>query len=113
MKLFLKGVVFWVGLISLPAQASYRVYQLKLSQFDRRGRILKIHSALSSVDHLQWEHLYGGYRWTKVELVDTWYCPGDTSRRAYCPKPKGIETRGPASTLDKRVLPYNRQPVIP
>ena len=70
---------------------------------------------LSSLDHLQWEHVYGGYRWSKVELVDTWYCPGDTSRRAYCPKPTGVKTRGPASTLDKRGgwLPYDRQPVIP
>ena len=69
---------------------------------------------LSSLDHLQWEHIYSSYAMTKVELLDTWYCPGDTSRRGYCPKPKGVRTRGPASTLEKRgAIPFERLPVIP
>jgi hypothetical protein len=96
------------------AFASYRVHSLKVTEFDPRGRVLRSRLVLSVLDHLQWEHVHASYRWAKVELVDTWYCPGDTSRRTFCKKPRGVKTRGPASTLDKRgTLPYERQPVIP
>lgn len=97
-----------------PARASYRVYQLLVTEYNPVGRLLIKRVELSTLDHVQWEHVYSSYRSAKVELIDTWYCPGDTSRRAYCPKPKNVKTRGPASTIGNRVdLPYNRQPVIP
>ncbi len=110
--LSLIGIVGWLW--AFPAQASYRVYQLKVTEYDRAGRKLFARLELSSLDHVQWEHIHNGYGTAKVEFLDTWYCPGDTSRRHYCPKPKNVKTRGPASTLEKRnAIPFNRQPVIP
>jgi hypothetical protein len=100
-------------LISNAAFASYRVHALKLTHYNTAGLPVKQEQVLSTLDHLQYEHWHGGYRVLKAELVDTWYCPGDTSHRELCPKPgTTTPTRGPASTDPKR-LPYGRQPVIP
>ncbi len=102
------------GLFGGRAEASYRVYQLLVTEYNPAGRELFTRLELSTLDHTQWEFVHASYRSARVRLVDTWYCPGDTSRRSYCPKPKGVKTRGPASTLDTRVgLPIGRQPVIP
>jgi hypothetical protein len=80
--------------------------------------LTKTENVLSTMDHIQYEHYYGGYRWDKVELLDTWYCPGDTSGKKICDKPaepRPLNERTPASMeRPKRVpLPANRQPVIP
>lgn len=104
-------VLLWAG----TAGASYRVYKLKIEFYDAYGKLLKTDHVLSTLDHLQYEHYHGGYRWTRVQLADTWYCPGDTGRlRPYCPRPKE-PVRGPSSLRhDGRVyLPLTRQPVIP
>ncbi len=95
------------------ADASYRAYRLRIRHFDAFGKPTKVEMATSSLDPYQYEHYHGGYRWTKVELVDTWYCPGDTSRNAFCRKPK-TKDRFLASGEEKRApIPYSRQPVIP
>ncbi len=101
-------------LLCLEAPAAFRVYKLRLTHYDAYGNFAKKETVLSTLDYLQYEHYYGGYRWTRVEMISTWYCPGDTSRRAFCEEPK-IKQRVPAS-LERgtRVdLPYNLQPVIP
>jgi hypothetical protein len=100
--------------LSSGASASYRVHVLKLTHYNGAGKPIKQEKVLSTLDHLQYEHWHSGYRVMKAELVDTWYCPGDTSgHRELCPKPESATpTRGPASTDPKR-LPYGRQPVIP
>ena len=110
-------LIFLCFLAAGEVSAAYRVYQLKITPYDARGKKGKPRTVLSTVDHIQYESLYGSYRWDRVELVDHWYCPGDTSRRAFCKKPK--ERRGadraPASyDKPKRIsLPRNLQPVIP
>ena len=99
----------------LPAAASYRVYQLKIEYYDAYGKLEKTDHVLSILDRLQYEHYYSGYRWSRVTMDDTWYCPGDTgNHREYCPRPKE-PVRGPASLAhESRVpLPLNRQPIIP
>ena len=73
-------------------------------------------NVLSTLDHIQYEHYNAGYGRMKVDLVDTWYCPGDTSRRKFCTKPKEKDTvRGLAAydRAKRSPLSYNRQPVIP
>jgi hypothetical protein len=116
MKSFLYMVIsLLVLLLSVSAVASYRVYKLKVETFSVKGRLERVNVVMSTLDYLQYEHYYGGYGRMKVSLVDTWYCPGDTSRwREYCPKPYWTD-RFPAS-LDhpkRTAVPYNLQPVIP
>ncbi|MBY0370939.1 hypothetical protein K2X33_09650 [bacterium] len=107
----------WLLLICLfayPAEASYRIYKLKVTEFSKKGKPVRKDTVLSTLDHLQYEHYYGGFRTLQVELEDTWYCPGDTSRRKPCLPPKTEAKRGVASTEPKRGgLSYSRQPVIP
>jgi len=81
-------VLLLILLICGNAHASYRAFKLRLRHFDAKGKPLKTEVVTSSLDPSQYEHYHGMYRWTKVELIDTWYCPGDTSRKKYCPKPK-------------------------
>jgi hypothetical protein len=109
--LFSLGILTWTDL----AHAGYRVYQLKIEEYNASGKLDKIHLVLSTLDHLQYEHYNAGYGRMRVTLADTWFCPGDTSHfRGYCPPPK-VRVRAPASyDPPKRVpLPYNRQPIIP
>ena|SRR3989338_8957993 len=103
-----------VFLFALPTHAAFRVYKHRLTHYDAYGNFVKKETVLTTLDHLQYEHYYGGFRWTRVDMVDTWYCPGDTSRRKFCDPPKERD-RVPASLeRGKRIeLPYNRQPVIP
>lgn len=104
-------------LYSFSAEASYRVYQLKVTRYDSSQRIRAVQIVLSTLDHLQYENYYGGYGSAKVEFLDSWYCPGDTSRRQYCKNPAAPGSpldRLPAAESGQRSpLPYNRQPVIP
>jgi hypothetical protein len=103
-----------LALVCPPLWAGYRVHQLKITYYDSKGKAVQTETVLSNLDQLQYEHYHSGYRNMRVELADTWYCPGDTHRRGYCAKPKIAPTRGTASTDPKAPqLPYNRQPIIP
>lgn len=79
------------------AFASYRVYQLKVTSYDEKNLPKKQNKVLSTLDPYQYENYHGGYGRMKVEMVDTWFCPGDTHSKDYCKKPKdkGLQ-RGPA-----------------
>ncbi len=95
--------------------ASYRIYQLRLRHYDQLGKKKINRVILSFMDPKQYESFHGGPAVMSVEMLDTWYCPGDTSRKKYCKKPKEAPERWPAN-LDppKRTkLPRNLQPYIP
>ncbi len=113
MRFFLVAMLF-----SLPVSAAYRLYQLKVTQYDPSLKKEVSRIVTSSLDHLQYEHYHSGYKALKVELVDTWYCPGDTSRHKPCTKPKEKkpQARDLATAYDKpkrAPIPLNLQPVIP
>lgn len=111
----MKGVALILFLSSSLSFAAYRVYELKVEHYDNIGHLERTEKVLTNLDPLQYAAFLGGDGRMKVRMQDTWYCPGDTSRRAYCAKPK-VKSRMPASMQphDSRVpLPYNRQPVIP
>lgn len=108
-------VVLILGICVSRAEASYRVYQLRVRHYDQTAKKRISRTFLTFLDPVQYESFNGGPGLMKVEMLDTWYCPGDTSRKRYCKKPKDPVERGPAS-LDhpKRTnLPRNLQPVIP
>ena len=101
-------------LLVTSSYAGYRVHELKLTYYSQEGVPVREEVVLSTLDHLQYEHYHGGFRTVRAELTNTWYCPGDTSRKVFCPNPERAPTRGPASTNPKRgELPIGRQPVIP
>ena len=105
----------WMLMTSGIAQGSYRVYKLRVRHYDQTAKKKINRVVLTVMDPVQYESFNGGPRNMKVELEDTWYCPGDTSSKRYCKKPKERVERTPAS-LDypKRIkLPRNLQPVIP
>ncbi len=94
--------------------AGFRVYQLKVDYFDATGRQERSEVVMSQLDHLQYENYHGGYGNSKVTYLDSWYCPGDTSHKEYCDKPREKDTvRGPAAYDREKRMPLNRQPVIP
>ena len=95
---------------------AYRVYQLRLTRYDAKGRVKSVDKVLSTLDHLQYSAYGSEYGQAKVDLIDTWYCPGDTGGQKYCPKPKERNLqRGPAGLFSgkRTTIPVNRQPVIP
>ena len=103
---------FSVFLCSVSS-AAYRVYRLRVLHYDHAAKLKRVEEVLTALDHLQYEHHNGGYRWDRVEYVDSWYCPGDTSYyRRFCTRPKD-PVRGPASLDHPKRFPLNRQPVIP
>jgi len=111
--LFVVALVF--ALMVSKTHASYRVFQLRVRHYDQTAKKKIVRTLLTVLDPVQYESFNGGPNVMKVEMLDTWYCPGDTSRKRYCKKPKEPLERGPAS-LDhpKRTkLPRNLQPVIP
>ncbi|MCB0418374.1 MAG: hypothetical protein KDD39_12035 [Bdellovibrionales bacterium] len=112
---------FWLSLIAfvfggISAEAAYRVFQLNITYYDNYGRPTgHKREVLSTLDPLQYEHYYAGYRRMEVRMTGTWYCPGDTRRRDFCDRPK-VRERAPSSLRNSpnRVeLPYERQPIIP
>ena len=111
---FLNLTLVFVLLWSASSFAAYRVYKLRIENFDAAGRSVANQVVLTTLDIWQYEHYYGGYRWMTLKLVDTWYCPGDTSHKRYCDKPR-VKDRAPSSNSSgQRVtLPYNLQPIIP
>lgn len=80
--------------------ASYRVFQLKVISYDEKNKPRKPRTVLSSLDPDQYENYYGGFGRMRIQLVDTWFCPGDTSGKEYCKKPKDKRLqRGPAGVF--------------
>lgn len=101
--------------VTSSSEGSYRLYQLRIRHYDQLAKKKINRVVLTTMDPVQYEGFHGGPGVMKVEFLDTWYCPGDTSHKKVCNKPKEPIQRGPAS-LDhpKRIqLPRNLQPVIP
>lgn len=99
-----------------PIWAAYRVYQLKVVHYDEKNRPSQRGMVVTNLDPYQYEHYQGEFGRIRIQMVDTWYCPGDTSRQAYCKKPKEkILQRGPAGLFapKREALPYKLAPVIP
>jgi hypothetical protein len=96
---------FLFFLLCLQSEAAYRVYKHKVEHYDEKGKKIRTETVLSTLDHVQYEYYHSGYKWMRVQLENTWYCPGDTSGyRSYCPEPK-VKNPGQGP------IPYNRQPI--
>jgi len=90
------AIAWAIGSISVPSMAAYRVYQLKVTPLDEKNRPLKTQVRLTTLDPYQYESTHG-FGKVRVVLTDSWFCPGDTSSKDYCPKPKDKRLqRGPA-----------------
>lgn len=102
-------------LVCSQAPAAYRVYVLKVEHLDEYGRTERTELTLSHLDPLQYEQYFGGVARERVTMMETWFCPGDTSHhRPYCAPPKKTKNgRRPASADDRTRVPLSRQPVMP
>lgn len=87
------------------AFASYRVYQLRVTHWDVKGNPKNKEVVMSTLDHLQYEHYHGSFGRAQVEYLDSWYCPGDTSRRSFCQKPKSPERTITSEREKRRPIP--------
>ena len=114
MKRMLVGVL--TCFFALNAGAGYRVYELKILHFEpKTGRLTNVETVRTTLDPAQYQQYHRPVNRTKVKMLGTWFCPGDTSNfRRYCKKPR-IKKRAPSSLYDTKRpwLPYTRQPVIP
>jgi hypothetical protein len=96
-----------------PSHAAYRLYRLEVTYDVPGEKKPRVETVETNLDPYQWPDYHAEYLRARVRLLDTWYCPGDTSRHHLCPRPK-VNDRTPASTYPSRNrLPYNLQPVIP
>lgn len=110
----MKAALF-ILLLATPSFAAYRLFQLKVLHYDEKGKLKRQQTVLTTLDHIQYQHYHSYGAKDKVVYLDSWYCPGDTSRKKHCEKPLEKPPRGPAS-LDhpkRSPLSRNRQPVIP
>lgn len=76
-------------LVSQFANADYRVYQyiLKNKLFTQQTATPLIR--VSTLDPVSFVAYNGGAGSIKVDLVRTWRCPGNTSKKQICPSPYG------------------------
>ena len=86
--------IILVGLLSAfvgspsTLEASYRVYQMRIHHASSFEEPQRNEVVLSNLDPFQYGAFYGFSASDTVQLLDTWFCPGDTSNeRPYCPKP--------------------------
>lgn len=104
--------------LALPhiSWGAYRVYKLRVVSFNERNRPNTQNAVLTTLDPNQYQFYHSGFGRMEVKLVDTWYCPGDTSNKNFCKKPKDRRMqRGPAGEFAPKrdEIPSNWQPVIP
>ncbi len=72
---------------SMPAFAAYRVFELRITPVGAKGRSGPSRMVQTTLDPNQYPAYYSSGQ-ERVEMIGSWYCPGDTSRRDLCPKPK-------------------------
>lgn len=84
--------------LSVRALAAYRVYQLLVTRYDVKGKPVHREVVLTNLDAEQWGSYHGTDDRLRVEMQDTWYCPGDTAGRDYCSRPK-LGGRQPAGLV--------------
>ncbi len=82
------AVVLMLCIVSVEVWGSYRVHQLKVTYAKTKVNKVRSETVLSILDHVQYQNYHGGYKIQSIQLLDHWYCPGDTSRHQFCKKPK-------------------------
>jgi len=81
-----KWILLTLVAFSTQCFSAYRVFELKVTPYDKKGRPGKAKRVLSTLDPNQYSAYYSGQG--RVQMQDSYYCPGDTHRRALCAKPK-------------------------
>lgn len=84
MKVLLIPLFFF----SLNVSAEYRVYQYLIKNkittaSDQPLGVLK----LSTLDPVSYLAYHGGRSLISIDLLRTWICPGNTSKKVICPSP--------------------------
>ncbi|MES2855345.1 MAG: hypothetical protein V4692_05760 [Bdellovibrionota bacterium] len=74
---------------ALPAQAEYRVFELKLTN----STTGQLRSVITTLDHLQYSTYYPVKKDETIEIADTWMCwmrsdPSQDPAQRFCRSPR-------------------------
>jgi len=89
--LFLFTVVFW----SQAGRTEYRVFQYLVRSKYFQPRENGPYIVTSTFDPTTYISYHGGESSLQVELLRSWMCYGDTSKKKYCHPPRKIEQVSP------------------
>jgi len=87
--------------ISTSASAEYRVYQYVVKARSSFSINQKSYMVTSTLDPQSYLSYHGGNSTLKIDLIRTWMCKGNTSRREYCESPYSQMKLKVSSTLEK------------
>jgi len=81
----------------------YRVYQYQVQSRTPSSTEVGPYLITSTLNPLSYQAYHGGFDSLKVDLLRTWMCYGDTSKKEYCRPPLDIATQDQEvkSTLNK------------
>lgn len=77
-------------LFSCSAFAEYRVYQYYVRAYAPNPDVSEAYLVTSFLNPESYVAYHGGHHSIEVELLRSWVCPGDTSKKKICKAP--IET---------------------
>ena len=78
-------------MLPLSAMSEYRAYQyLVVSKPEEQTQLTKSKSVVinSSLNPISYMTYHGGEKIVRIQLLNSWYCPGNTSKKEICPAPK-------------------------
>lgn len=80
-------LLFLTILLSFQVQAEYRVYQYVVKNKVVVIDSPKSHMVTSTLDPVSYLSYNGGSSLISIDLLRTWMCPGNTSKKDICPSP--------------------------
>jgi hypothetical protein len=76
-----------ITFLSLTINGEYRVYQYYIKAKSRFAFDQQPYLVTSSYPPTTYLAYYGGSGNIKLDLLRTWFCPGHTGEKVYCPAP--------------------------
>ncbi len=81
-------IIFFLAVMVLTeTHAEYRVYQFSVKARNPFSMDQKTHVVISTLDPQSYIAYHGGETTLKIDLVRSWMCFGDTSKKQVCKPP--------------------------
>lgn len=78
---------FIICIICINARAEYRVYQYSIKNKIPNSDKDEAHFITTTLDPRSYLSYHGGAKLISLDLLRTWICPGNTSRKKICNSP--------------------------